>query len=173
MNNTYDVLHFVWHATILLRKCVACDMFVGCGRSRFFDPIMQDMHVGLKDASNSCRWIETILFDVRKTTVCVDYRGLPIYTIGSSIIIEVWSSRMLSISRVPLLSSTILRHMDKPSPVPTPSGLVEKKGSKTLLMMFGCMPTPKSVQTTFKRGWPFCAVISPFISMHFWGSLPE
>ena len=36
-NTKYNVLHFVLHATILLRKNVACYMFVGCGRPSFFD----------------------------------------------------------------------------------------------------------------------------------------
>jgi len=30
------VLHLVSHATTLLRKNVACNMFVGCGRPSFF-----------------------------------------------------------------------------------------------------------------------------------------
>lgn len=57
MSNIHRVLHFVSHATVLLRKCVACDMFVLCSRGNFLILTLQNLFAYIYDASNSCRTI--------------------------------------------------------------------------------------------------------------------
>ena len=64
----------------------------------------------------------------------------------------------LATSMRPRCSSTMLREMYSPSPVPLPSSLVEKNGSKIFSMTGGAIPAPWSVIRTVT---PVPAGISP------------
>ncbi len=55
---------------------------------------------------------------------------------------------VLSTEICPPIPVTMPWQMDRPSPVPTPSGLVVKKGSKMLLRSSGSMPLPLSWTVT-------------------------
>ena len=75
MSNMHRVLHFVSHATVLLRKFVACDMFVICSRQNFLVLILQNIFSDIYDVSNSCRTISLIYKDSRNCCVIDLMRG--------------------------------------------------------------------------------------------------
>ena len=52
---------------------------------------------------------------------------------------------------VPPCSSSMFRHSDSPSPVPSPAGLVVKKGSKMRARISAGMPGPLSAMSSWTR----------------------
>ena len=63
------VLHFVSHATLLLRKCVACDAFVLSSRHNFLVLAQQNRFAVMFDANNSCRTMSLISREIVETAV--------------------------------------------------------------------------------------------------------
>ena len=70
-----------------------------------------------------------------------------------------WPGALVT-SRVPPCASTIPRHNGSPSPVPTPGGLVVKKGSKMRAWSAGGIPGPVSVTRSviWCCAGPYCVV---------------
>ena len=72
-------------------------------------------------------------------------------TTGSSTPNVVPRPGTLSTVMVPPCSSMMLRHSDRPSPVPSPAGFVVKNGSKMRERISGGMPRPVSAISTRTR----------------------